>query len=230
MLTGSVLAIIPARGGSKGLPGKNIKKLGDKPLIAWTIEAAQNSIYVTDIVVSTDDVAIAEVAQEYGAEVPTIRPKHLATDEAKSTDAVLHMIEYLESIGRKYDQLLLLQPTSPFRDAEDIDAALGMLTKNNDSIISFVEVETKPFWMVTPREDGSYERLLKDDSKFRRQEFPKVYQYNGALYCVPIGEFTKHRKFEFDSTLLFPMSKEKSLDIDTVKDWEKAETILELHA
>ena len=226
-----ILALILARGGSKGIPGKNIKKLSGKPLISYTIEAAKKSEYINKIVVSTDDHEIAEVASEYGAEVPFIRPSELATDEASSDEAIKHALNFLnKNHSYKPDYVISLQPTSPLRGVRDIDEAIKtFIKKENDyeSLISVCESFENPFWMQKI-ENGELTPLMNDFGSFnRRQELPTVYQLNGAIYLSTYKKFLEYESFYTDKIYPFVMKKEKSIDIDDDLDWKLAEILLE---
>ena len=165
-----VLAIIPARGGSKRLPGKNIKDLNGKPLIAWTIDAALRSKYIDKSVVSTDDEIIAEISQKYGAEVPFIRPKELATDTASSIDVILHAINFYKTKGEPFEYVILLQPTSPLRTTEDIDHAFEMLNEETKAIVSVCETEHPPLWSNTLPKDLSMKDFLAKEILNKRSQ------------------------------------------------------------
>lgn len=226
-----ILALILARGGSKGIPGKNIKKLSGKPLISYTIEAAKKSKYINKIVVSTDDDEIAKVASDCGAEVPFIRPDKLATDTARSNDAIIHALDFLkEKENYKPDYLINLQPTSPLRKSEDINKAIGTFIRNKDnyeSLISVCESFENPFWMQKI-EDGKLTSLMDSfDNYNRRQELPKVYQLNGAIYLITYKKFMEYKSFYTDRIYPFIMEKEKSIDIDNKLDWKLVEILME---
>ncbi|MFW5794998.1 MAG: cytidylyltransferase domain-containing protein [Bacillota bacterium] len=225
------LALILARGGSKGIPGKNIKKLNGKPLIAYTIEAAKKSKHVDRIVVSTDDEKIAGVAEEYGAEVPFLRPDELATDEVSGNDAILHALNFLkEEQGYTADYIMNLQPTSPFRNSMHIDRAINKFLKNKndyDSLVSVCKAFENPFWMQKI-ENKQLKPLMDEFSTFsRRQELPEVYQLNGAIYLSSYKSFLESESFYTDNILPYIMDKEQSIDIDDDLDWKLAEILLE---
>ena len=231
MITGKkVLGIIPARGGSKGLPGKNIKCLNGIPLLAYTIQAAQNSKYIDSIVVSTDSESIAEVSKQYGVAVPFLRPAKLATDESPSCDAIIHVFDKVKDIENQiYDLFILLQPTSPFRSAKHIDESIekydseALLT----SLVSISKVSKSPYWMKIINENGHLINLLKEETTAtRRQDLPEVYVMNGAIY---ISETERYKKLKnFDSTRMgyYLMDEQSSLDIDTIKDFNWAEMLI----
>jgi N-acylneuraminate cytidylyltransferase/CMP-N,N'-diacetyllegionaminic acid synthase len=222
-----ILGIIPARGGSKGIPNKNIRPVYGKPLIAYSIEAGLKSKYIDDIVVSTDSAAIKEVSEKYGAEVPFIRPVELSGDKAGTIDAVLHALDFLEKASRSYDYTVLLQPTSPLRTCEDIDSAIeAFLKSGRDSLVSLCEVEENPYLMQTI-ENGRMKRLLEFDGSLRRQDLPKVYIFNGAIYINKVKMLKCEKRFVNNDTLPFIMEDEKSIDIDTIADLKLAEFLIE---
>ncbi len=218
-----LLAIIPARGGSKRLPRKNILDLAGKPLIAWTIEAALKSMYIDRVVVSTDNDEIASISKKHGADVPFMRPAEMALDETTSIDTVLHTINTLESLGDKYDVMILLQPTSPLREVSDIDNSIFQLYERGDkSVVSVCEVEHSPLWANTLPEDHSMDDFLSDEVINRRsQDFPVYYRLNGALYVVCIKILLTMREPTLllkESCSAYIMPKERSIDVDTKLD------------
>jgi CMP-N-acetylneuraminic acid synthetase len=220
-----------ARGGSKGIPGKNIKKLNGKPLIAYTIEAAQKSKYINKIVVSTDDKDIAKVALNFGAEVPFMRPDELATEDANSNDAIIHALKFLSSNqDYKSDYIINLQPTSPLRGVKDIDEAIETFFRYDnyyESLISVCEVFENPYWMQKI-ENGILTSLMDNFENInRRQELPTVYQLNGAIYLSTYKKFLEYKSFYTEKIYPFVMNKEKSIDIDNELDWKLAKILLE---
>jgi N-acylneuraminate cytidylyltransferase len=220
----SVLAIIPARGGSKGLPRKNIRLLNGKPLIAWTIEAALQSGVIDRCIVSTDDEEIAQTAKEWGADVPFLRPKHLASDEASGLDPVFHAIEMLPG----YEHIVLLQPTSPLRSALDIQNAIK--TYMNKSYKSFVSVTTAkhhPYHCFKMENNSKIIPLFMDQEGKRRQEMPSYYSLNGAIYIAQTAWLLRNRTFIGTDTHGFIMPIEKSIDIDTLGDFRIAEFLMQ---
>lgn len=229
--TKEVLAIILARGGSKGIPGKNIKKIRGKPLIAYSIEAAQKAKYITRIVLSTDDEAIARVAEDYGAEVPFLRPPELATDKAKSNDAIIHALKWLnDNEGYQPDYIVLLQPTSPLRRGEDIDKAMRKLIQvDADSLVSICEVDKSPYWMRIIDGEGYLQPFIKSDKEYSsRQDLPDIYVLNGAIYIAKRDIFLQNGGFMSDKTLPYIMPRERSVDIDDMLDWKLTELLLEV--
>lgn len=233
----SILAIIPARGGSKGIPNKNIKMLCGKPLVTWTIEAAKKSVHLDRIIVSTDSEEIADVAKEYGAEVPFLRPAELSTDETKGDDVVLHALNWVkENEGELYDYFVLLQPTSPFRTSRHIDDAIQLFNKSKEasSLVSVSEVIKHPVWMKRIDEKGFLVEFIKTDKLYfktdklysRRQELPPLYVLNGAIYLAKWDEYFVLKSFFNNKCLPFVMDHKAGLDIDTLDDWDFAEYYL----
>ncbi len=222
----SIIAIIPARGGSKGIPHKNIKNLGGEPLIAYTIGEALKSKYLDHIFVSTEDPEIAEISRKYGAQVID-RPPALAEDTSKTVDAILHAIEYVGREGIQPYIVVLLQPTSPLRNTEDIDAAVKLFLDNEcDSVISVCEPDHSPFWCFTL--NGEYLQPLFD-TKFdntRRQDLPKVVMPNGAIYVSSPESIRKYEGFYGDRIIPYCMSPDRSIDIDTPLDFTIAEVLI----
>ena len=217
-----ILAIIPARGGSKGIHRKNIRDLCGKPLIAWTIEEAKKSKYIDTCIVSTEDEEIKKIAENYGGTVPFLRPAELARDDTPGVEPVLHAIDQLPG----YDYIVLLQPTSPLRIVEDIDGAVEFcLKQQSNSCVSVTEPDHSPYWMYTLEEKGAMTPILKisPDKSYRRQLLPKVYMLNGAVYVAECNSIKKNRSFITVDTLGYIMPKERSLDIDTMLDFKLVE-------
>jgi len=226
----NILGLIPARGGSKGLPRKNIKPLLGKPLIAWTIEQALASKYLDKVVVSTDDKEITEISKKYGAEIPFIRPKELAEDNAKGIDVVLHTIDWLKENDKKkqYDLIILLQPTSPLRKSDDIDRAIELLfLKEAKAIVSVCEVDHHPLWANTLPEDGCMKDFIrKEIMNKNRQELPVFYRLNGAIYLAYCNYIKQYRSFIGENTFAYIMPRERSIDIDDEVDFGLAEILM----
>ncbi|MHC1682466.1 MAG: acylneuraminate cytidylyltransferase family protein [Clostridiaceae bacterium] len=223
-----VLAIIPARGGSKGVPRKNIKLLNKKPLISYTIEAGKKSKYIDRVVISTEDEEISSICKKYGAEVPCLRPEELADDNSPTVDALVHMINYLKEKENYYpDYICLLQCTSPLRTYQDIDCAIEkLLTTNSDGVISVCEAEVNPYWTNVFKDDKLKYFLPKGKNITRRQDLPKVYRVNGAIYIVKTDLFLKEKTIEPENATGYIMSNENSIDIDTLLDFKFAEVLL----
>lgn len=222
----SVLAVIPARGGSKGLPGKNIMELGGKPLVAWSIEAGKRSKYIDRLILSSDDEQIIEVAKEWGCEVPFVRPAELAQDSTPGIDPVLHA---METLTETYDYVVLLQPTSPFRTVRDIDGCIELCCEaDSPCCVSVVETSENPYWMFTMAEDNSMVPLIRTDMElYQRQLLPKSIILNGAVYVARTEYIAVKKTFLTDETLAFVMSREHSVDIDSEMDFSYAQFMLE---
>lgn len=219
-----VLAVIPARGGSKGLPRKNVLDTGGKPMIAWTIEAALGAKCITKVILSSDDDEIIAVAKKFGCSVPFIRPELLANDSASTVDVALHSMDQLPG----YDFLIILQPTSPLRTAEDIDAAFDiMITSRALSCVSVCKVNETPYWMFAITEDGHLDRLINPPQDIqRRQDLPEVYKLNGAIYIVSADTLRKTNSFTSKGTVSYIMKREISIDVDTREDIEIVKNLL----
>ena len=224
MLEGlKILALIPARAGSKGIKNKNIVDLAGKPLIAYSIEAAKESRYIDKIVVSTDGVKIAETAKRYGASVPFLRPEEFAQDTSKTIDAVLHCVDTLEQMGEHYDVLCLLQPTEPMRTTEDIDCAIEKFVENGKvGLASISEVDDHPILIRSVDENGRMKSLLHVNSTCRRQDMPQYYRINGAIYINLVTELSPETSFN-DNPIPYIMDKRHSIDIDEMDDLMRAE-------
>ena len=212
------MAIIPARGGSKGIKNKNILDLCGKPLISYTIQAALESKYIDKVIVSTDSQEIADVAIKYGAEVPFLRPGELASDTSKTIDAVMHAVGELEKRKEQYDILILLQATQPLRTADDIDSAIELFIKNKgQSLVSVSPVEDNPILIRTIDNLGRMNSILPMKSTCRRQDMPLYYRVNGCIYINLISELDLNTSFN-DNKIPYIMPKERSVDIDEIKD------------
>ena len=219
------LAIIPARGGSKRLPNKNILNLNGKPLIAYSIEAALQSKYINNVVVSSDSNDILNIAKSFKAQTIK-RPDYLATDTAKSFDAIKHTIENMP----QYDYIVLLQPTSPLRDANNIDQAINLLEqKNADAIISVSAMEHSPLWANTLDDNLSMKNFLKDEVLNKRsQDLETYYRLNGAIYIAKTDKLLEEETFFLkDNIFAYIMSRENSIDIDEDIDFQLAKIILD---
>lgn len=213
----SVLAIIPARGGSKGVLHKNIRLVGGKPLISWTIEEAAKSKYIDRTIVSTDDPAIAETAKQWGGEVPFMRPEELAMDDTPGIAPVLHALDELKT---KYDLVVLLQPTSPMRSVADIDGCIErLLVSNSNSCVSVVVPDKSPYWMYRINENDFLSPLF-EETFHRRQDIPPLYALNGAVYTAMTEWLLLKKSFISEDTVAYVMPFERSLDIDTEIDME----------
>lgn len=218
----SILALIPARGGSKGIPGKNIKKLAGKPLIAYTVEAAKAAPSISRIIVSTDSLEIADTAQRYGAEVPFLRPEELASDTSKTMDAVMYTLDKLAKQGETYDYLVLLQPTSPLRTAEDIEGCIQKALKCGRDVVAVSEVQDNPVLMRRMAETGEMSSLLNGSSTVRRQDMQAYYRVNGSIYVNLVDRLSSDTSLN-DNPVGYILPREHSVDIDEPVDFEIAE-------
>ncbi|MEJ8552660.1 acylneuraminate cytidylyltransferase family protein [Tepidibacter sp. Z1-5] len=225
------LGIIPARGGSKGIPRKNIVNINGKPLIQYTIDESKNSKYLDRIVVSTDDDEIADISKKCGAEVPVLRPKELATDKAKTIDAVIYTIEKLKNHNSEYDYVVLLQPTQPLKKSWHIDEAIvKIVDSDRESLVSISKAKEHPILMRTLEDNGEVKKLIKVNSTIRRQDFPLVYKVNGAIYINKINDnFTKDISLN-DNKLAYIMDEKYDLDIDEPIDLKKFELCCSLNS
>jgi CMP-N,N'-diacetyllegionaminic acid synthase len=223
----NILAIIPARGGSKGFPGKNIYPLNGKPLISYTIEAALNSKLITKTVVSSDDDEILKVSSKSGAKILK-RPAEFATDEASSESLISDTLNQLRNKDETFDILVLLQPTSPLRDYHDIDNAIQkMLKQNAKGIISVTNIGVKPFKAYYINEDGFLKGVHNNITpNMRRQDLPETYLANGAIYAVYVKQFIRTSSLLPYGTIPYIMEADKSIDLDTESDFGRLESFL----
>lgn len=223
----NVLAIIPARGGSKGIPRKNIFPLGGKPLLAWTIEAASKSKLINRVIVSSDDEEILQVASKFGADLIK-RPKNIAGDKSPFNLLIFQALDYLKKKDRYIpDVLVYLQPTTPLRESKDIDQALSLLKGDVKSVISVFEVDNKFLKSFIVNEKGFIKGACNNRFPFmNRQDLPKIFMPNGAIYAIKRESFLKTGKLFSNKTIPFVMDDKKSLDIDSIDDLKKAEKIL----
>ncbi len=219
-----ILAVIPARGGSKGIPKKNIKPAGGKPLIAWIIEAAKKSKYIDRLILSSDDNEIISEAKKFGCEVPFIRPYDLARDDSSASDVILHA---LNEVG-EYDYVMLLQPTSPLTITKDIDGCIQFcINSNAKSSVSVTEPAKSPYWMFNMGKGNKLIPVLGEKYlKKPRQELPIVYLPTGAIYIAESEWFLKNKSFYSESTLGFIVPQERSIDIDSDIDWKLFESVI----
>lgn len=224
------IAIIPARGGSKRLPRKNVLNLGGKPLIAWSIETTLKSKYIDEVMVTTDDDEIAEISREWGARVPFKRPAELANDTAIRSSIIRHTIEFYENdLGKKFDYLVFIQPTSPLREEAHIDDAIEYLfDKNADSVVSVCEVEHPVQWSgVLPENNDMSNFITPEAAKLRSQDLQVHYRLNGALFICNTSKFLEEDcVFLKKNTYAYIMAQDVSPDVDTEIDFLLAETLL----
>ncbi len=225
----NVLGLIAARGGSKGIPRKNVLPVAGKPLIAWTIDAALASRHVRRLLLTTDDSEIAQVAQAHGAQVPFLRPPELALDTSPVIDAVEHALRWVEKTdGHLPEYVLLLQPTSPLRTTQDIDAAIDLaLSRQADAVLSVCEASPHPYLARRISDDGQLEDFLPMPGKpARRQDYPPAYVLNGAVYVNRVSTLLATRSFQPPGSLAYVMPVERSCDIDAPVDLLIAESLL----
>jgi CMP-N,N'-diacetyllegionaminic acid synthase len=224
-----ILGLIPARGGSKGVPKKNIKLLGKLPLIGYTIDSAKKSKYLTEMVVSTDDSAIAIAAEIAGCKPPFIRPSALAQDSSTSLEVVQHAIAFLESQNVFFDAVCLLQPTNPFRESGFIDCAIEkFISSNSDSLISVLPIphEYNPHWAFEENENGLLKIATGEVQIIqRRQDLPKSFHRDGSIYITKISVIKKGSLYG-DSIAYIVSNPQFHVNIDTLNDWEIAEKLL----
>jgi N-acylneuraminate cytidylyltransferase len=230
MMNDNVLVIIPARGGSKGIPRKNIKPLNGKPLIYYAIDTTRAITADENICVSTDDVEIKSVVEAYGLKVPFLRPDELATDTAGSYEVLLHALDYFEKQGKKYDIVLLLQVTSPFRTAEQVKEALELFRQTNDKdamVVSVKECPSNPYYDIFEEDQNGFLQISKGDGTiYRRQDAPKVYEYNGAIYIMDVHTLKHTHMHKIPHRVKYVMDAKSSFDLDTMQDWQMAEMML----
>ena len=220
----NILVVIPARGGSKGLPGKNIKNLCGKPLIAYSIDVARAFTTDDNICISTDDMQIKHVVEEYGLHIPFIRPAELATDTATTNDVLLHAVNFYRSQGKEYDIILLLQPTSPLRKVEEVKEAIGLYNQNIDMVVSVTKSHA-PAVLCTENNVG-YIELVYNKNAGARQSVPTLYEFNGAIYVINVKSLMNKGLGNFTRRVKYVMSKESSIDIDDIYDFLLVESIM----
>lgn len=230
-MEGNMLAIIPARGGSKGLPGKNIRPLNGKPLIQYTIEAALESKAVDHVIVSTDDLQIAEIAKMGGADVPFIRPDCLASDTASAVDVYIHAVEYIMNAkNNTIKKFIVLLPTAPMRTSKHIDQAVSLFyEKKAETVISVKEAETPPGWYMNVDVAGRIVNAgfgIKNSIVSNRQVNDSYYIPNGAIYILDYHLLKDQRTYYSENTYGYLMSRNDSVDIDTIDDFEYVEFLM----
>lgn len=227
-----ILAIIPARGGSKGLPGKNIRPLMDKPLIGWTIEAAKNSQYIDDIFVSTDSKEIAAVSEKFGVSVPELRPEKLANDKATSASVVLYTLEYMRKNGKSYDYFLLLEPTSPLRKIDDLDNAIELACSNPSKagVVSLGEVHMEhPSIVKRIDANGIIVPYVETAKVTQRQQLDKAYFPYGVVYLVKTDDFEKNQLFYGSDSLPYYIERWQCYEVDDIYDFVAIEAIMKFN-
>lgn len=220
----NILVVIPARGGSKGLPGKNIKDLCGKPLIAYSIDVARAIVADENICVSTDDQQIIDVVEKYGLHIPFVRPAKFATDMATTNDVLQHAVDFYEKRGKQFDLLLLLQPTSPLRTVEEVKEAMKLYRDDIDMVVSVAKSHA-PAVLCNDNEEGFVE-LIFNKTAGGRQALQTFYEFNGAIYVINIKALKEKGLGRFDKRIKYVMPKENSLDIDDIYDFMLIESIL----
>lgn len=221
------LVIIPARAGSKGVPGKNKKMLGGIPLIGHTLFAALEVFDVSQICISTDDSEIIEYAESLGIEVPFIRPVHLCGDDVGTYEVLMHAIDFYANMGLVFKRIVLLQPTSPFRKGRHIGEAFQLFRPDLDMVVSVKKTKVNPYFVLFEEDENGFLQKSKKGDFARRQDVPDVWEYNGAIYIINAESLQKARLSEFTKVKKYVMDEISSHDIDTPLDWLIAETILE---
>ncbi len=223
----NILVIIPARGGSKGIPHKNIKPLNGKPLIHYTIDVARQIVSDENICVSTDDNEIIKCVEEYGLEVPFVRPAELATDTAGTYEVLLHALHFYEQQGKQYDVVLLLQNTSPFRTVDQVKEALKLYRKDIDMVVSVNITKTNPYYNCFEEDsEGFLKKTLDSTDIVRRQDAPITYEYNGAIYIINAEQLKKMSLGKFTRKVKYVMDDIHSVDLDNMIDWKFAEFVI----
>ena len=218
------LILIPARAGSKGLPGKNTKLLNGKPLISYSIEFAIDNASTNDeICVSSDDNEVLKITKEFGVLVPFVRPSELASDNATTYDVVMHALNHYKQIGREFEAVLLLQPTSPFRLKEDFNALVATFAQGCDMAVTVKEVKENPYFTLFEDNNNGFLIKSKNGDFERRQDCPKVYAYNGSMYLMKATSLLAQKLNEFKRIKKVLMPESRSIDIDTMADWVAAE-------
>ena len=220
------LVVIPARSGSKGLPDKNIKVLNGKPLIHYSIEVAQQIFNNEDICVSTDSDKYIKVAENTGLRIPFVRPETLSTDNATTQDVLLHCLDFYEQKGVFYDYILLLQPTSPFREKKHLEDILMENNEDCDMIVSVKETDSNPYYVLLEENEEGYLKKLMKGEFTRRQDCPKVYEYNGSIYLIRVSSLKEKLISSFKKIKKYEMHSKYSLDIDSEIDFDFAEFIM----
>ena len=222
-----ILNLIPARKGSKGLPGKNTKLLGDKPLIGYSIDFALNNLKIDDeLCISTNDEAVIEIAKSKGIAIPFIRPEELASDSASSHDVIIHAINHYEKLNQTFDAVLLLQPTSPFRIQDDFTNLIKEYSVDTDMVVSVKLAKENPYFTLFEENSEGFLIKSKIGNYERRQDCPEVYSFNGSMYLLNIASIKKSRIAELKNIKKIIMPDERSVDIDTLADWTLAEFYL----
>lgn len=222
-----LLFVIPARGGSKGIPGKNIKQLAGKPLICYAIDNARALSGDENICVSSDDDDIIRTAEEYGLKIPFKRPAQLATDTSGMYEVILHALDYYNRAGKTFEAVVLLQPTSPFRKSNQISEAINLYKDSIDMVVSVKETHANPYYMLYEENVHGYLEKSKKANFVRRQDCPAVWELNGAIYVLNVRSLKQKPISEFDRIVKYRMDDLSSVDIDNKIDWMFSEFLIE---
>lgn len=223
----NALVVIPARGGSKGIPYKNIKELDGKPLICYSIDVARQLTADENICVTTDDDTIIKVVEDYGLKVPFKRPDYLATDICGSNEVIQHAYQFYLNKGKQYDAIILLQPTSPFRRFEDLKGAIALYDDSLDMVVTVKETAANPYYNCYEEDDNGYLVVSKGDGKLtRRQDAPPAYEWNGAVYVINPKSLMEIGLAGLNKVRKYVMDDIHSIDLDTMFDWKIAELVL----
>ncbi|MCX2739971.1 acylneuraminate cytidylyltransferase family protein [Pontibacter anaerobius] len=220
-----ILYLIPARGGSKGLPGKNIKLLNGKPLICYTIDAAREVSEDANICVSTDDIKIAEVAEAYGVKVPFLRPSELATDYSTSEQVILHALQHYADKKRDFEYVVLLQPTSPLRTGQHLKEALALIETDTEMIVSVKVTDSNPYYVLFEEDPTGQLQKTKEGRFTRRQDCPVIYELNGSIYIIRVDKLIKGGLANLRKKK-YLMDKMSSIDIDDIIDFKLVELLI----
>ncbi len=221
-----ILCIIPARRDSKGIPGKNWKLLNNKPLISYSLEVALNCNKIDTICVTTNSDDVIQIAEKMGIKIPFTRPESLSLDTTPSYDVLLHAIEYYEQQNLQFDAILLLQPTSPFREIHFLEEAIEIFKNSNcDMVVSVNETSFNPYYNLYNETNGYIHRSIKSDFT-RRQDCPITYLVNGSIYVISVSSLKKQQLHEMEKVVKYVMPEAYSIDLDTLTDWRKAEEFL----
>ena len=219
-----ILYLIPARKGSKGLPGKNTKMLGDKALIEYSIDFALSNMKDGDeLCISTDDPKVQEISRCKGIQIPFIRPEELSNDKASSYDVIIHAMNFYEKLNKKFDTILLLQPTSPFRNQNDLIKLIKMFDDETDMVVSVKLAKENPYFSLFEQTEVGYLVKCKEGDFDRRQDCPDVFAFNGSMYLINIESIKTSKISDFKKIKKIVMPDERSIDIDTLADWALAE-------
>jgi N-acylneuraminate cytidylyltransferase len=224
MKLNDTLFVVPARGGSKGLPGKNIRDLCGKPLIAYSIDIARAFTDDNNICVSTDSAEIKDVVEKYGLKVPFLRPESLATDSASSNDVLVHAVRFYKNLGRDYKKICLLQPTSPLRSVNDVQGSLDLYSDDVDMVVSVVKSHA-PAVLCADDENG-FVQLIYNKNAEGRQQLKEMYEFNGAVYVINVESLLEKGMKNFSRKVKYVMSKEHSVDIDDIYDFKLVESMM----